>query len=1592
MWDVDSTIIVPIVVSVNGLIAKSLDQHLERLSLGGWIKGQMQKAVILDTMIAELDFTRNVDTKDSDTGCGTQGSALKTRDREDIIEVSQQPGGSQDNRRASSRRRRVSIGFEQERSLPIPGWSRAGFATRSTFQSALRCNSPSSASTTSLAKVQEQERSLPVPGCSRAGFATRSTFQSLLSCNSPSSASTSSLAKLRDKLTTLTPVNFTRVHFPKIAASPGLPILIEEEYERLSNSEPTRLRCGVARRKQYHSDSEAQKVKNKTRWIPTIVEEHSASLNVAAALDATASTGQSAIIEAFEELHNKNPEIDIVTLLVEEALNHGQDKDSGIISGKVTQDSDIVENTPLAETAQRKKLGLKRKPKDIEEIRYATDDSDAVDVTPGYDYDWRKRGRTKSNNKNNNDENETLNENAVDTDFYTNCVELISPATIKRISESLSLEEDIDDDCYIIDGREIEEEDNELNLAVETDIVNCVNDMLDKVCYDLETCVDLLVDQQQQIDTLRAVQNIDNTKNTDKILKMNKDTLKSPKNITNELDTDGVQNVTLKYKPKKQAPKKNTSRGKKANSVKLPNIEEDGDSKENAKSPTNTIKQSIRKKRKLYSPKDDDNENNDMPRSRKEPRPSSSTESPIAACYKELENARKSRIRLPRRRASTQPVISPKTKEMNDIFDKIKDNVVNNEKITLVNKKSDKDLYNMSSESDDEVFQKKKIQVQERISSSSLESVTKRRRSVKPVDYTSFYSSEDECQRVVKPKAVKQTRTRSRKAKIIQRTDLIDERMRTDQPEVLETSFVQEKDEMNVPEEPQPSVNVPVLETIPTGDIHDEPIVSRSKPQTPNKQEIIKIKTKKCLKKKCENLEKITKRSKEIIADDSHDESIVSGRKPQTPNKPETIKMKTDKSFKKRCENLAKITKRSKEIIADDSHDESIVSGRKPQTPNKPEINRLTTDKSFKKRCEYLAKINEMSKETIADDSHDESIVSERKPQTPNKPEIIKIKTDKSFKKRCVKLTKPTITKRSKTIIKNVPTERESTTVSPLPGLVVETEPRKDEITSSLDANLLQKLKKIYTDVDDLNTSCATQNLLLNEDNDRIEVDLLNKTCHNQNVTIDLDNSNDNAVAADNLQAVDIPDVDSEKSIETGGRSPITGHNDLDEPPPNLDALDESFQHRDVDVEGKRKSITDFLVKMRNQIINSKTVKRTSPIIPITRMSTKDSARSNICAKKISNLNRKSSVTSSYIGSDKSNPRVVLERISSEDIDSQVNPVTPKSKVSDSRVVLTRMSSEEIEKIVTPTRTQKSSTSTTESSPVVLLNRISSDEINKWLPLPETKDVVEIEPEIIPRKTLERRKSVSIPCFTCENFEKTISPVKLNFEILDLTNETEIRDTRIRRTVRSRRQSSVRTIKSCSNIEKSISNSVETLAKELHDQGVSSQETVAKSAETPQTSNISNKKTLRSTVAPSEISESVASVQSWIRKNVNAGSSKTGDKATMKEMLYQEVMETLNTRVVEINAATGEAMQAAFVKDQEELTCVVEQVRSLGDTVTRAVEQLRSLGDAVDSLEKRITAVRKNEMDRACSVIRADAEKKARLVALLKEDIERILK
>ncbi|CAH2210650.1 jg12114 [Pararge aegeria aegeria] len=53
MWNVESTVIVPIVVSVNGLLAKCFDHHFKKLSLGCWMKGQILKAVVLERRVVE---------------------------------------------------------------------------------------------------------------------------------------------------------------------------------------------------------------------------------------------------------------------------------------------------------------------------------------------------------------------------------------------------------------------------------------------------------------------------------------------------------------------------------------------------------------------------------------------------------------------------------------------------------------------------------------------------------------------------------------------------------------------------------------------------------------------------------------------------------------------------------------------------------------------------------------------------------------------------------------------------------------------------------------------------------------------------------------------------------------------------------------------------------------------------------------------------------------------------------------------------------------------------------------------------------------------------------------------------------------------------------------------------------------------------------------------------------------------------------------------------------------------------------------------------------------------------------------------------
>lgn len=47
IWRIERPSIVPIVISTNGVVPKTLKKHLESLELGVWLEGHMQRAVLL---------------------------------------------------------------------------------------------------------------------------------------------------------------------------------------------------------------------------------------------------------------------------------------------------------------------------------------------------------------------------------------------------------------------------------------------------------------------------------------------------------------------------------------------------------------------------------------------------------------------------------------------------------------------------------------------------------------------------------------------------------------------------------------------------------------------------------------------------------------------------------------------------------------------------------------------------------------------------------------------------------------------------------------------------------------------------------------------------------------------------------------------------------------------------------------------------------------------------------------------------------------------------------------------------------------------------------------------------------------------------------------------------------------------------------------------------------------------------------------------------------------------------------------------------------------------------------------------------------
>ncbi|KAJ2941398.1 hypothetical protein O0L34_g3606 [Tuta absoluta] len=263
---------------------------------------------------------------------------------------------------------------------------------------------------------------------------------------------------------------------------------------------------------------------------------------------------------------------------------------------------------------------------------------------------------------------------------------------------------------------------------------------------------------------------------------------------------------------------------------------------------------SEKRKRKLYSPKDDEiqfevahikntsNNPDNIPIDSEDDTVLSELKTtehitpkvpkPPTSCYKEIEIEKKKHRRIRARKSMNRELApSPKTMQLNDVFEKLKDNVEVHENIILVDKKSHKDIaiFNYTSDSEDEDFKQKKIEVQKRTSTTTLGSSTsvmstRRGRPRKtPNKFKDYLDDENDSVNKTK-KSVQRKRAPRRKQskaktvspelKVDRPTDLVDEKMREALPEEINTSFIEATVDDNV-KEPEPAIKSPELEVIP---------------------------------------------------------------------------------------------------------------------------------------------------------------------------------------------------------------------------------------------------------------------------------------------------------------------------------------------------------------------------------------------------------------------------------------------------------------------------------------------------------------------------------------------------------------------------------------------------------------------------------------------------------------------------------------------------------------------------------------------------------------------------------------------------------
>ncbi|CAG9570976.1 unnamed protein product [Danaus chrysippus] len=635
----------------------------------------------------------------------------------------------------------------------------------------------------------------------RSGYIARTKHPD--SWKSPSSASTSSLAMLRDKLTAFPSYKYDKEPVT-VCALPQLSRVTEisEEDKCSVNTDSTyKLRTYGVRNKGHNE------IITEQDSICTSPRRDDSS--VSCLLVATLGSNESVINDTLErlpkdrEIHTDN----IVQLLAVEAVE-GNKTDCGVVNFGKNDDF----NTNIIEGSQQNDINVNISTKGI--INSVVDETilNAKDKMP-FEDKLDEIGRDK----------QTYDVDTVEDFFSQHCVEnrngelLISPSLAKKINETSS-ESSFDFD---VDGNMMDGSQHYMFNFDDTEVVECLNDIVDKVCEDLDKCTEYLRSE------------IENFNVNDEINEAGNEPLREINENVRTYSRQNVRRLKLQYT------KKNTANTKKQNKLitepikrmttiveRESEIEKSvlNKSPESNNDPSDVDKPLTTRKRKLYSPKDERkvNEKSGVHISETEddhsmltaPPKVDSTPKTVPPSYKNIQKNRRSSAR--KLRSGRGKELSPKTQKLNAIFDNLKRKDDGGEKIKLADKKKSRrkfDVYNFSSDSDDEDFRRKiDIKKKNRSSTTRSEVVTRSTRSrkskrnnnnntQKKIDSTSQTNK-----RKARQKAIKEKRTPQKKHIPEQKDEIVDEGMR-EVIVVLNTSLRAEERRDSIHEEVEPNIN-----------------------------------------------------------------------------------------------------------------------------------------------------------------------------------------------------------------------------------------------------------------------------------------------------------------------------------------------------------------------------------------------------------------------------------------------------------------------------------------------------------------------------------------------------------------------------------------------------------------------------------------------------------------------------------------------------------------------------------------------------------------------------------------------------------------